>query len=98
MPPSSMARDLSSADYPHLAMWAKLYRRLRRLNSVQGFRMIRNPKSPVQNRNGGGVWESNPPGYALAHPQTVLKTAPVTGRVSPPEKSSRLGVNAPKAG
>jgi hypothetical protein len=34
---------------------------------------------------GGGVWESNPPRYALAHPLTVLKTAPITGQDAPPD-------------
>ena len=28
------------------------------------------------------MWESNPPRFALANPQTVLKTAPITGQVA----------------
>src|SRR5436189_6019719 len=36
---------------------------------------------------GGGVWESNPPKYALAHSLTVLKTVPITGQDAPPLKS-----------
>ena len=36
-------------------------------------------------RYGGDVWESNPPKLALAISQTVLKTAPITGQVAPPD-------------
>ena len=46
---------------------------------------IQNPKPKIQNRNGGGVWESNPPELALTISLTVLKTAPFTGTVSPPK-------------
>lgn len=40
---------------------------------------------PFSFQTGGGVWESNPPRHALAHPLTVLKTAPITGQDAPPE-------------
>src|SRR3982751_6780871 len=49
----------------------------------QAFALLANCLQPAS-VFGGGVWESNPPGPALATPQTVLKTAPITGRVSPP--------------
>lgn len=39
---------------------------------------------PFSFQAGGGVWESNPPRHALAHPLTVLKTAPITGQDAPP--------------
>ena len=47
---------------------------------------IQNPKSKIQNGDGGGVWGSNPPEHALAYSLTVLKTAPVTGRDAPPQE------------
>ncbi len=40
--------------------------------------------NPFSFQTGGGVWESNPPRHALAHPLTVLKTAPITGQDAPP--------------
>ena len=45
---------------------------------------MRIPKSKFRNLLGGGVWESNPPEHALTYSQTVLKTAPITGKDAPP--------------